>query len=194
MEKEIHALEENHNWNIVDLPANKQAIGLGGARPTSTPLEANRKLTTVDYDAHVGNKADPEVEGLVLIQFMQRPKQSHLDASIRVVRYLKGSPGLGLFFLSNTTLELAIYCDYDWEACTSTRRSVTGYVVKLGGALLSWKSKKQQTVSRSSTKAEYRSMAMAVAELTWVYGLLQELNCNVPTSVTLYYDNQAAYR
>ncbi|XP_055804148.1 uncharacterized mitochondrial protein AtMg00240-like [Solanum dulcamara] len=151
-------------------------VGLSGARPSPTLLEVNHKLRTVDYDAHVGNKADPEVEDLVgyqkligkLIyltitspdicfdvqvrsQFMQRPKQSHLDANMRVVRYLKGLPGLGLFFSSNTILELAIYCDSDWVAYSNTRRSMT----------------------------------MAVAELTWLYGLLQELNCIVSTPVTL---------
>ncbi|XP_055803450.1 uncharacterized mitochondrial protein AtMg00810-like [Solanum dulcamara] len=104
----------------------------------------------------------------VLSQFMQSPKKSHLEDAMRVVKYLKGPPGLDLFFPSNSTLELSVYYDSDWTACASTRRSVTGYVVKLRGALLSWKSKKQQTVSRSSVDVEYRSMTVAVAELTWV--------------------------
>lgn len=111
---------------------------------------------------------------------------------MRVIRYLKGSPGFGLYFPSNTTQELTVYCDSDWAASPNTRRSVTWYMVKLGDALPSWKSKKQQTVSRSSAEVEYRSMAMAVAEFVWVCGLLKELNCQVSTPITLYCDNQVA--
>lgn len=84
---------------------------------------------------------------------------------------------------------MTVYCDSEWAAWLHTIRSVIGYVVNLGGALLSWKLKKQHTISRSSAEAEYRSMVAAVSELTWVYGLLEKLNCVVPTLVTLYCDS-----
>uniref|UniRef100_A0A3Q7GED5 Reverse transcriptase Ty1/copia-type domain-containing protein n=1 Tax=Solanum lycopersicum TaxID=4081 RepID=A0A3Q7GED5_SOLLC len=91
-----------------------------------------------------------------------------MEAALRVVRYIKGTPGMGLMMPAGTTNQLMAYCDSDWGACLETRRSVTGYLVKLGGVVISWKSKKQETVSRSSAEAEFRSMAACIAELTWL--------------------------
>lgn len=79
---------------------------------------------------------------------MQRLKHSHQDAALRVLRYLKRPPGLGLFFPPRQTSFLTVFYDSDWAACPNTRR-VTVYVVKLGDSLISWKSIKQQTASRS---------------------------------------------
>ncbi|XP_070015777.1 secreted RxLR effector protein 161-like [Nicotiana sylvestris] len=77
-----------------------------------------------------------------LSQFMQEHKQSHWKAAIRVVKYLKNAPGLGVFMKAESTQHLTCWCDSDWAACPNTRRSVTGYVVKFGKSLVSWKSKK----------------------------------------------------
>ncbi|XP_060182041.1 secreted RxLR effector protein 161-like [Lycium barbarum] len=79
----------------------------------------------------------------VLSQYMHCPKVSHMEAALRVVRYVKEVPGLGLLMPAENTHQLLAYCDSDWGACLETRRSVTGYLVKLGGALISWKSKRQ---------------------------------------------------
>ncbi|XP_059285043.1 uncharacterized mitochondrial protein AtMg00810-like [Lycium ferocissimum] len=110
-----------------------------------------------------------------LSQFMHEPKESHWDAALPVVRYIKGQPGLGLLMSSNISNEVLAYCDADWASCLMIRRSVTGYCVKLGDSLISWKSKKQSTVSRSTAESEYRSMAGTVFELVWIHGLLLEL-------------------
>lgn len=85
----------------------------------------------------------------VLSQFMHKPKQSHMDATLRVVRYIKTAPGLGLLMPSEGSGRLETYCDSDRGGCLQTRRSITGYVVKSGDALISWKSKKQETIARS---------------------------------------------
>nr|XP_016444963.1 PREDICTED: uncharacterized mitochondrial protein AtMg00810-like [Nicotiana tabacum] len=77
-----------------------------------------------------------------LSQFMQEHKQSHWKAAIRAVKYLKNAPGLGVFMKAESTQHLTCWCDSDWAACPNTRRSVTGYVVKFGESLVSWKSKK----------------------------------------------------
>uniref|UniRef100_A0A3Q7I177 Reverse transcriptase Ty1/copia-type domain-containing protein n=1 Tax=Solanum lycopersicum TaxID=4081 RepID=A0A3Q7I177_SOLLC len=100
----------------------------------------------------------------VLSQFMHNPKQSHMNAALRVVKYIKNAPGLGLLMPSDSSGKFAAYCDSDWGGCLQTRRSVTGYLVKFGNAIVSWKSKKQETVARSSAEAEFRSMASVVAE------------------------------
>uniref|UniRef100_A0A3Q7GPN1 Reverse transcriptase Ty1/copia-type domain-containing protein n=1 Tax=Solanum lycopersicum TaxID=4081 RepID=A0A3Q7GPN1_SOLLC len=114
-----------------------------------------------------------------LSQFMHDPKQSHLEGELHVVRYLKENPGLGILLSSDKDDSLNAFCDFDWASCAVTRKSITGYCVKLGKSLVSWKSKKQETMSMSTTEAEYRSMASAVAEIILLVGLLKEMNMEV---------------
>ena len=97
----------------------------------------------------------------ILSQFMHAPRKPHWDAALRVVRYLKNNLGNKLLFSSNSSLQLKAYCDANWENCPMTRRSTTGYCVFLGDSLISWKTRKQKTDSRSSAKAEYISMDAA---------------------------------
>lgn len=128
----------------------------------------------------------------VLSQFAQAPRKEHLEAAIRVVRYLKGNPGQGILLCADNDLRLYAYCDSDWASCPITRRSVTGYFVKLGQSPVSWKTKKQSTVSRSSAEAEYRAMAAATSELIWLKSLLASLTVNHEGPMRLYCDSQSA--
>lgn len=112
---------------------------------------------------------------------MQRPKHSHMD-----------SAGLGILLSVTDITGMKAYCDADWGACPNTRRSVTGYVVMLGNSLVSWKSKKQHTISRSSVEAEYRCMAAVTAEIIWLTGLLKELGVFLSSPVQLFYDKKVA--
>ncbi|XP_075086404.1 secreted RxLR effector protein 161-like [Nicotiana tabacum] len=112
----------------------------------------------------------PEISFVVqsLSQFMQAPKRSPMEATLRVVRYLKNAIGLGIILKISPMHSLSAFCDSNWGACPVTRRSVSVYLVKLGDSLISWKSKKQHTISRSNAEVEYRSMATVVVELTWL--------------------------
>lgn len=101
-----------------------------------------------------------------LSQFLAHPRVPHMKAAIRIVQYIKGTPGQGVFFPIESDLQLKAYCDVDWAGCPDTRKSLTVYCVFLGDALISWRSKKQTMVSRSSAEAEYRSMATTSCELT----------------------------
>ncbi|KAK4395822.1 hypothetical protein Sango_1736500 [Sesamum angolense] len=72
---------------------------------------------------------------------------SHRDAALHVLRYLKGSSSLGLFFLAHNALALLEYSDASWASCLDSRWSIIGFCVFLGSSLISWKTKKQATVS-----------------------------------------------
>ncbi|BFG41758.1 hypothetical protein CerSpe_280320 [Prunus speciosa] len=128
----------------------------------------------------------------ILSQFMHQPRQPHMKAATRLVHYLKGSPGQGILLSSHNELKLQAFCDSDWASCPMTRRSTTGYCVFLGTSPISWKTKKQPTVSRSSSEAEYRAMAVATCELQWLRYLLQDLGISHSFPSTLYCDNKAA--
>ena len=123
---------------------------------------------------------------------MQAPRTDHWDAALRVVRYLKGTPGQGILLCADSDLTLTGWCDSDWAACPLTRRSLTGWLVFLGGSPIAWKTKKQATVSRSSAEAEYRSMAAITCELMWLKGLLLSLGIHHPTAIRLFCDSQSA--
>ncbi|XP_069152136.1 secreted RxLR effector protein 161-like [Solanum lycopersicum] len=96
-------------------------------------------------------------------QFLQQLKKSHWEAAIREMRYVKREPELGILLSIHKTNKLSVFCDADWASCPNTRRSVSGFLVKHTDSLISWKSKKQNVVSRSSAEAEYTSMANPVS-------------------------------
>ncbi|KAK4390093.1 Retrovirus-related Pol polyprotein from transposon RE1 [Sesamum angolense] len=116
---------------------------------------------------------------------------AHPDIYRRLVgRLLQCSQG-SIFFYTND-LTLKAYSDADWASCIDTRKSLTGYCIFLGDALVSWKTKKQNTVSRSTAEAEYRSMGSTVCELSWIVYLLQDFDVSVSTPISFLCDNQAA--
>ncbi|XP_019262933.1 PREDICTED: uncharacterized protein LOC109240718 [Nicotiana attenuata] len=100
-----------------------------------------------------------------LSQFMQDLRDAHLPAAYHMLRYLKKDPTLGLYFSNEDDLSLVAYCDSDWAAYLDSKRSVSGYIVFLGGSPISWKSKKQETISPSSAEAEYRALRKVVGEI-----------------------------
>jgi hypothetical protein len=109
-----------------------------------------------------------------LCQHLHNPTSTHWSAAKRVLRFLKNTIDHGLFY-SKGTLQLNTFCDSDWAGHPDDRRSTSGYVVFLGDCLISWSAKKQPVVSRSSTEAEYHSLAIVTAELFWIRMLFCEL-------------------
>ena len=123
---------------------------------------------------------------------MHAPTVQHLGMVKRILRYLKGSIGRGIIMKNNGHTNIMGYSDSDWAGNALDRRSTTGYCMFVGGNLISWRSKKQHVVARSSAEAEYRAMALAACELIWLKRLLTDLGCACHTPMTLYCDNQAA--
>jgi hypothetical protein len=124
-------------------------------------------------------------------QFMQNPMVSHFTAVKRILRYLKGTLHVGISYTKGD-LQLKAFSDADWAGDPNDRRSTTGLVIFLGDNPISWSSKKQQTVSRSSTEAEYRALSFTTAEVDWLKQLLAFLHVSLPHIPVLFCDNLSA--
>ncbi|WVZ06452.1 hypothetical protein V8G54_019798 [Vigna mungo] len=192
----------------LEVARNKSDFGMLASQLVSTPMDYTTRLsattrTTISdptaYRRLIGRliyltTTRPDITHVVhhLSQFMYAPTTTHSQATFRILRYLKSAPGLGLFFSSTSSLQLKAFSNSDWAGCIDTRRSITGFSVYLGDSLISWRSKKQPTVSRSSSEAEYRALATTTCELQWLTYLLDDLHVPVQRPALLYCDNQSA--
>lgn len=125
-------------------------------------------------------------------QFMHSPREVHLQASHRILQYLKGTPGRGILYKRNGNAIIEAYTDADYAGSVIDRRSTTGYCTFLGGNLVTWRSKKQNVVARSSAEAEFRAMAQGICELLWLKIILEDLKIKWGGPMKLYCDNKSA--
>ncbi|XP_017413067.1 uncharacterized mitochondrial protein AtMg00810-like [Vigna angularis] len=133
-------------------------------KPTSTPIDPNMKLRNVEegtaidkemYQMLVGRliylshtRLDVAFVVNLVSQFMPQPKEVHLQAPLRIVQYLKGTPGRGILFERNGNVSVEAYTDADYAGSIVDKRSTAGYCTFIGGNLVTWKSKKQKCVSQ----------------------------------------------
>lgn len=127
-----------------------------------------------------------------LSQFMHRPTDLHWQAAKRVLRYLAGTRDHGIFLRSNNNLSLHAFSDEDWAGNRDDYTSTSAYIVYLASNPIVWSSKKQQTVPRSSTEAEYRCVVDTAAKLHWITSLLRELDVKSTSQPVIYCDNAGA--
>ena len=189
---------------ITDLLAK---VNMHNAKPIKTPLAPGSKLHMDGTNAfsdptlyrfvvgalQYATITRPDIAYAVnkLCQFMHNPLESYWKVTKRVLRYLNGTVDHGLAFYPSQHLFITGYSDSDW-ADSFDMRFTSGFCVYLGNNLVSWLAKKQQSVSRSSTEVEFRSLAALVAEIKWLQSLLTELH-NVQTKPPLLWcDNQGA--
>ncbi|XP_019095143.1 PREDICTED: uncharacterized protein LOC109130225 [Camelina sativa] len=135
----------------------------------------------------------PDISFVVgkLSQYSSAPRKFHLQAVHKILRYLKGTIGQGLFYGKDADFSVRGFTDADWGACLDSRRSVSGFAIFIGQSFVSWRSKKQQMVSMSSADSEYRAMSIATKELIWYPYVLKALRVPFTLPVYLYCDNTA---
>nr|GEX00500.1 ribonuclease H-like domain-containing protein [Tanacetum cinerariifolium] len=180
--------------------------GLLRCKTASTPMEPNYLLPYVPTDSdHLLDNITgyqqllgkliylthtrPDIFYIVhsLAQHIHYPLKSHLSCALNVLRYLKGAPRKGIKYTrTNNGNNLVGYSDADWAKCVKTKKFITGYCVFFNSCLISWKSKKQNTLSRSFIEAEYRSMSSTTCEIIWIQKLLLDLKVKVTLPIDLF--------
>ncbi|KAL4010603.1 hypothetical protein IC575_030105 [Cucumis melo] len=182
--------------------------GMLGCCPADTPIEFNCKLGNSDdqvpvdkeqYQRLVGTltylshtRPDIFIAVSVVSQFMQAPYEKHMEAVNRILRYLKNIPGKGLMFRKTNRKIIKAYTDSDWARSVIDRKSTFGYCTFVWGNLVTWRSKKQSVVARSSAEAEYRAISLRICEVIWLQKVLSDLHQECETSLKLFCDNKAA--
>ncbi|GJT93171.1 ribonuclease H-like domain-containing protein [Tanacetum coccineum] len=190
-------------------------FGLLASKPSYIPMQPNISLSSepkdddplldnvTDYQKLIGKliyltttRLDIAYTVSCLSQFMHSPLKSHLKTALKVTRYLKGCPGKDVNVIKTSTSVnvLKAYTDADWARCTNTRRYVTGYCVFMNNSVVSWKSKTQNTISKSSTEAEYRALASVISKVIWVLKILKYLDCSNLLPVKVFCDNNLAIK
>lgn len=185
-----------------------ERAGMTTCNSVSTPVDTKAKLS-----AYAGELAEdptlyrslagalqyltftrPDISYAVqqICLYMHAPRQPHFNALKRIIRYIQGTVDYGIHLSSTPVTSLIAYTDADWGGCSDTRRSTSGYCVFLGDNLVSWSSKRQAVLSRSSAEAEYRGVANVVAESCWIRNLLLELHCPIRKATVVYCDNVSA--
>ncbi|KAH9741645.1 protein kinase domain-containing protein [Citrus sinensis] len=185
-----------------------EETGMLGCKPSDVPIESNHRLGATtkrrlvnkeQYQRLVGKltcmchtRPDITFAVGVVSQFMYSPNVEYMEDVFRILKYLKTSPGKGILFSKNNHLRVEAYTDADWAGSFVDRKSTSCYCTFVGGNLVTWRSKKQPVVARSSAEAEFRAMTFGICELMWLRMFLIELKVWKTKSMRLYCDNKAA--
>lgn len=159
---------------------------MSSSKPINTPLSSVEKLSatkgellgpedSTNYRSVVGalqylTLTRPDLSFAVnkVCQYLHAPTTVNWSAVKRILRYVNGTLKLGLHVRRSKSMMVSAFSDTDWAGCVNDRRSTGSFAVFLGCNLISWSARKQATLSRSSTEAEYKALADATAEMMWV--------------------------
>lgn len=182
------------NANTVSTPADTFAFEMVEDNETSssTNFPYRAAVGSLMYLA-VGTRPDISYALGVVSRYMENPKEVHIKALKRIIRYVKGTRNYGIAFNSNSLYTFESYSDADYAGDRNTRRSTSGYICFLGDGPISWCSQQQRCVALSTTESEYIAAAEAAKEISWLKLLFDDIRCSYQNS-TLFMDNQSAIR
>ncbi|XP_071739331.1 uncharacterized mitochondrial protein AtMg00810-like [Rutidosis leptorrhynchoides] len=184
--KDIIARASLSNCNQVLTPVDTTPkLGAKDGLPVADPTKFRSLEGALQYLTFTRPDISYAVQRIFL--HMHNPRESHLHALRRIVRYLQGTLDYGLHLYKNPNRRLIAYTDVDWAGCPDSRCSTSGYCVYFGDNLISWSSKLQPTLSRSSAEAEYRGVANVVSDTCWIRNLLLELHCLLPKCTLVFF-------
>jgi len=185
-------------------------VGMANCKPVTIPMPSIEKMSRHDGDP-LGPEDSTKYRSVVgalqyitltrpdlafavnkACQYLHTPTTVHWTIVKRIIRYLKFSENTGLLIRKRSPLIVNGFSDADWAGSRDDRRSTGGFVIFLGSNVISWSARKQATVSRSSTEAEYKAMANTTAEMMWVEQLLGELGVRLKVKPRLWCDNLGA--
>ncbi|KAF5442548.1 hypothetical protein F2P56_035193 [Juglans regia] len=196
----------SHNINCINDLLHR--TNMQNAKPVKTPMSTSEKLSVFSgqpfedptlYRSIVGSLqylslTRPDLTFALgkVCQFMNSPRVPHWQAVKQILRYLKHMTTVGLQLSPSSPAQLTAWSDADWAGCPDNRHSTSGYCIFLGSNLVSWSSKKQPIVARSSIEAEFKVVANATAEVIWLQHLCRDLGVHLKCPPLLYCDNMGA--
>jgi hypothetical protein len=176
--------------------------------PVSTPMVVGCKLSKDDMSLDVDQRTYRSMIGSLLYittscpdimqavgmvgRYQSAPKQSHLVAVTRIFKYLKGTMTYGLWYPKNQNFQLTAYSDADWANYVDERKRTSGGAFFLGDSLVSWLSKKQGSISLSTTEVEYIVVSTYCTQILWMIQTLADLKVTYVYPIPLHYDNTSA--
>jgi len=182
--------------------------GMLGCKSADTPMDPTKKGGMEEESSPTNKKRYQRLVGKLIYlthtrpdigfavsmasRYMNNPNELHMKVVNRILQYLKGTPGKGLYLAKNSNRNLEVYTDADWAGSIIDRKSTTGYCSYVWGNLVTWRSKKQQVVARSSAEAKFRALSHGMCEGIWLQRMLKELNLSLDSPIKILCDNKVA--
>ncbi|GJZ01586.1 retrovirus-related pol polyprotein from transposon TNT 1-94 [Tanacetum coccineum] len=198
-------------WDFISQTAYAKEIlkksKMENSNPVVTPMELCTKFSKIEggepmdanlYRSLVGSlryltctRPDLSYSVGVVSRFMENPKYAQLKALKRIMRYVKGTESLRLFYSSSKEYKLKGYSNSDWHGDVDDRKSTSGYVFFMGETAFTWASKKQPIVALSTCEAEYVAASWTVCHAIWLRNLLRELKNEQDDLTEIKVDNKS---